>query len=75
MAEPAKDQAEPRVEDPKVHRDRHVKLHRALDELLADFVTHNPDKSLLKSTLLELLEWSHRQTIETTPTPGVTQLQ
>ena len=74
MADPAKDQAETRVEDPKVHRDRHVKLHRAFDELLADFITHT-GKHLSTTTILELLEWSHQQTVETTPTPGVTQLQ
>jgi hypothetical protein len=50
------------------HAARHVELHRALDELLADFVDHHlskvPYKGLDDTNLLELMEWSHRQTTD-----------
>jgi hypothetical protein len=46
------------------HRRRHVELHRALDELVADWVLHQPRGKLCNSTIMELIEWSHRQTIK-----------
>lgn len=48
---------------PEQHKQRHVELHRALDELVADFITHT-GKLPSKSTLIELMEWSHKQTQE-----------
>jgi len=61
--------------DKKDHRNRHILLHKMLDELLADFIYHNRGKHLSESSLLDLMEWSHRQTInpdedETIPTPA-----
>lgn len=47
---------------PKLHRQRHIELHQALDELVADFVRHNPDKRLSEARVMELIEWSYRQT-------------
>ena len=46
---------------PKRHKQRHIRLHGALDELVADFVTHT-EKSLGKATVLDLIQWSHKQT-------------
>lgn len=54
------------------HIARHLELHRALDELLADFIRHQPldnFKSLSETTLLEFLRWSCLQTIEPTALP------
>jgi hypothetical protein len=48
----------------KEHRARHVALHASLDELAADYLTHNRDKRLGDTSVLQLLEWSHRQTID-----------
>jgi hypothetical protein len=45
------------------HRERHIELHKALDELIADWITAT-GKYPSKSTVFELLEWSHSQTLE-----------
>lgn len=53
--------------DPEQHRQRHLELHKALDELLADYLNHG---GLVPSqaTVLELLDWSAEQTRKPTPT-------
>jgi hypothetical protein len=48
------------------HRQRHIELHHAFDELLADWLTHHPRKLLGETTILELMRWSHEQTKEPT---------
>lgn len=51
------------------HRDRHLELHRALDELLADWAAQQPrDGSRLfqNTTIAELMEWSYQQTKQPT---------
>jgi hypothetical protein len=49
------------------HKKRHVELHRALDELLADYIRHNPDKdTYTQSPLIDLIEWSYKQTQDPT---------
>lgn len=50
------------------HRNRHVFLHRSLDELIADFLRHGGGD--LSLPLSRLMAWSHAQTIE--PCPGKT---
>lgn len=46
------------------HRRRHLELHRAFDELFADYIKHHPDQvKFLDMPLRQLLEWSHTQTI------------
>lgn len=45
----------------EAHRQRHIKLHHSLDELLADWIDHTGALPS-KSTVLDLVEWSHRQT-------------
>lgn len=44
------------------HIERHKHLHKELDELLADFLVHNPLKSPSETTIMELMQWSHKQT-------------
>lgn len=51
------------------HIERHQYLHNALDELAGDFLRHHPGKHLSNTTLLELMDWSHKQTIEPDETP------
>ena len=46
------------------HRQRHVELHKALDELIADFLFHVRRKLPDDTTIMELMIWSHQQTIE-----------
>jgi len=55
--------------DAEEHKARHVALHRALDELVADCIRHNPTKSFSTMTVLELMEWSASQLEDPTPTP------
>jgi hypothetical protein len=44
------------------HKDRHELLHKNLDELVADFIAHT-EKLPSKTSVFELLQWSHAQTI------------
>ena len=49
------------------HRQRHIELHRALDQLFADYIQHHPQQTEFTTMpLRQLLEWSYDQTI--TPT-------
>lgn len=61
--------------DPETHRQRHVELHQAFDELIADYMRHHPGAYLGDTSLLELIQWSHAQTQEPTPTPDLSRLQ
>lgn len=47
------------------HRERHLLLHKMLDELVADWLGHT-DCLLSKRTVFELMEWSHSQCKEPT---------
>jgi len=55
------------------HLERHQQLHRSLDELVADWLSHNRDKRPSSSTVLELMQWSHMQT--QLPTEHTTEVQ
>lgn len=44
------------------HIKRHQELHRALDELLADFISHQRGP-ILETPIKTLVAWSHQQTI------------
>ena len=48
------------------HKKRHIELHNAFDELLEDAIRYG---GLLpsKATVLDLMRWSHNQTIEPSP--------
>lgn len=50
------------------HIARHVLLHQQLDELLADFIAHT-GKRPSRATLIELMQWSHEQTLNPTEDP------
>ena len=43
------------------HKARHEKLHRALDELAADYIVHTKTGRLSNTTVLQLMEWSFSQ--------------
>ena len=43
------------------HIQRHLELHRSLDELVADFIIHN-NESLSNTSILDLIYWSFKQT-------------
>jgi len=45
-----------------VHKERHLKLHAALDELLADYINYT-GRLLSETTALDLMEWSYQQAI------------
>ena len=46
----------------KEHLKRHKMLHENLDELVAEFIMYT--KALpSRSTVMELIEWSHQQTV------------
>ena len=47
---------------PEEHKARHIELHKNLDELVADFITHT-EKLPSKTNLFEFMKWSHMQTL------------
>ena len=47
--------------EPKEHKERHILLHKYFDELLADFIDHT-GKVPSKTTVMEFMEWSYKQT-------------
>lgn len=51
------------------HKERHEQLHKSLDELVADFISHN-DISLRDVSVMDLIQWSYDQTQNPTPTKG-----
>jgi hypothetical protein len=49
----------------KEHKARHETLHKNLDELVADFLDHT-EALPSRTTVMELMEWSHQQTLSPT---------
>ena len=47
----------------KEHKKRHIELHKMLDELVADMITHKKGFMPSSATVIELMQWSHEQTI------------
>lgn len=45
------------------HIKTHKELHENFDKLIADFLLHT-EKLPSKATIMELIEWSHKQTID-----------
>lgn len=45
------------------HKLRHIMLHRYLDELVADMI-QNTENLPSQTSILDLMEWSHKQTIK-----------
>jgi hypothetical protein len=57
--------------DKESHRQRHIELHQALDELAADWIAQQPRGKLFSNTtIMELLQWSFEQTKEPTTLTG-----
>lgn len=53
------------------HKKRHEQLHKALDELFADYVSHHPHESIFtQMPLINLLSWSNEQQQNPTPQNG-----
>jgi hypothetical protein len=50
---------------PEEHKQRHIELHKALDELVADYIQHT-DKFITNTNLQQLIEWSFKQTLDPT---------
>jgi hypothetical protein len=46
------------------HQQEHIALHRAFDQLVADFLMHHPAALPSETTLKQLMEWSYRQTVD-----------
>lgn len=47
----------------KQHLSRHKKLHEALDELISDWIS-STQLYPSKTSIIELVKWSHSQTIK-----------
>lgn len=43
------------------HKEIHIKLHKALDSLVGDYITHTGER-LSNSSILDLIHWSYEQT-------------
>lgn len=55
---------------PEEHKQRHKELHRAVDELFADYIEHHPNQiGFINMPLQQLLEWSFEQTQNPTEKP------
>lgn len=55
---------------PEAHQARHVELHRALDELFADYIGHHLGaRQFLDLPIGTLLRWSYEQTQHPTELP------
>lgn len=46
--------------DKEEHLQRHLGLHKCLDELFADYIATGQGSA--NNTILELIKWSHKQT-------------
>ena len=51
------------------HIEKHKILHRNLDELIANFISHT-DCLPSDTTLMQLMKWSYMQTINPDAKPG-----
>jgi hypothetical protein len=45
------------------HKQRHIELHKAVDELFADFIRNNPTKlpGYINLPIVDLVTWSAKQ--------------
>lgn len=50
---------------PEEHKQKHIELHAALDELFADYIQHN-QPPYTEMPVVDLLEWSYEQTLNPT---------
>jgi len=54
---------------PEQHRLRHIELHQALNELIADWIL-DTERLPSDASVMELMEWSSRQAIKPTHKDG-----
>ena len=54
-----------RMMTPEKHKERHAELHKALDELVADFIGHT-GRLPSKTTVMEFMEWAYQQSVSPT---------
>jgi hypothetical protein len=59
---------------PEEHQQQHIRLHRALDELLACYLAENrghaPElRTSIHDEIFALLQWSHAKTLQPSPYP------
>lgn len=52
----------------QLHKAEHNKLHKSLDMLVADYILHT-GRTLGNSSIMDLIMWSHSQTITPTEKP------
>jgi hypothetical protein len=57
---------------PEEHQQQHIRLHRALDELLACYLSenrgHGPElRTSIHDEIFALLQWSHAKTLQPSP--------
>jgi len=51
------------AKDKEDHKKRHIELHKALYELLADYIGHHPTEIMFtEMPIKKLLDWSFEQT-------------
>jgi len=62
-ASPASENQQQLAQEREIHRKRHLDLHNAFDELLGDYMLHHNLTRPSQITLLQLLQWSHAQTL------------
>lgn len=43
------------------HKQRHLFLHKMLDELVADYILHNKGQRASSTYVMHLLQWSYKQ--------------
>jgi|GEM_PF-1969315 len=48
------------------HKDDHIRLHKAFDELIADYIAHTHRVPSV-ATIMDLMKWSFSQTSNPTP--------
>jgi len=47
----------------QAHRQKHIILHNALDELYADYISNHPNEhGFSEMPIIKLLKWSYEQT-------------
>ena len=45
------------------HRGIHIKLHKAIDELFADYIQHHPAQTnFIQMQVIDLITWAYEQT-------------
>jgi len=53
------------LKEKQTHQERHIFLHKCLDELLSDFIYHTGELPT-ETKISDFMEWSHSQTINPT---------